>query len=214
MSTTMPEELAGRVAAARQVLNDRPDGHLPRPWRIHVREGFGPQAQDAQGRRSPGWLRRVWLARACAERVLGYWQAERPEDPRPQRMIELANQVATGQLDVEQTSIEWGDFRNDVDEMQSAGQISERALFASYAALMVVPAASAIDYDPQISKLNQEDEFDNNLYPDEWEAEYCAAQAAASQPGVPGGDPGRRRAFWEWYLSEAVPAAYAAVPGQ
>ena len=83
------------------------------------------------------------------------------------------------------------------------------AVYVGYAAADVVNTAlydlPALQGDDTAEPIQDED-----LDPYEWDASYYAALAAAGgAPGEEGSDPERRRTFWRWYLSEAVPAAWA-----
>jgi hypothetical protein len=70
-----------------------------------------------------------------------------------------------------------------------------------------------VDYRPEDFEPDRLDE--EELDYDQWDASYHASLAAAGTgPREPGGDSAeavtRRREFWRWYLSEAVPAAFRA----
>jgi immunity protein Imm5 of predicted polymorphic toxin system len=47
---------------------------------------------------------------------------------------------------------------------------------------------------------------DEDLDSDAWETDLLASLAESSTPDQPDYDPEARRAFWRWYLSEAIPS--------
>jgi hypothetical protein len=52
---------------------------------------------------------------------------------------------------------------------------------------------------------------DDQVSPEEHDGSYMASVAlAGGSPWTPGSDPARRREFWQWWLREAVPAAWRA----
>jgi len=203
------EELSERRREARRALEDAPDGRLPLPYRRRIRAVFGP-CEGPLPDVPLGRRRRVALARLSAERVLPVWEAERPQDRRPQRMIELAEALLEGREDPVVADRELGDFMVEVGTLGSGSSpaISARADSSGMAALSVVSTAVTGDYGDLPEELD-----DDDLDPDSWETEYYASLAAGSYPGAPDEDVEARRAFWRFYLDEAVPAAYRSLGG-
>jgi immunity protein Imm5 of predicted polymorphic toxin system len=197
----LPEDIAARVDRAHKVLESRPDGRLPLPERRAIRELFGPWQAEPDADALPGLRRRYALSRASAEHVLPVWKAEAPDDEKPERMLALADAVLERRVDArtaidesQRVSVEIGDLAGD-------GQISQSANAAGQAACTTVVAAAAGDYGEDVPP----DTDDNDLEPDEWEAEFEASFAVTDYPNQ---DPEDLRAYWRWYLDEAVPAAW------
>jgi len=204
------EELSERRREARRALEDAPDGRLPLPYRRRIRAVFGP-CEGPLPDVPLGRRRRVALARLSAERVLPVWEAERPQDRRPQRMLELAEALLEGREDPVVADRELGDFMVEVGTLGSGSSpaISARADSSGMAAIDVLATGLSGDYGPDLPETTDDDDLD----PDSWETEYYASLAAGSYPGAPDEDVEARRAFWRWYLDEAVPAAYRSVDG-
>jgi Immunity protein Imm5 len=192
----VPEELADRVSEALRTLDARADGHLPLPVRRSVR--------IALGEGEAGHRRRFALARRCAESVLPRWRQERPDDDRPAELIALAERVLAGEADGEEASRTAVDFANAAYDLLG-DEIGEPALNAAMAADRLVTAARWDDDPERLDETQDDEDFD--AYG--WETAFWASMVAA--PSLPKmgvaehAEP--RRAFWRWYLEQAVPEA-------
>jgi hypothetical protein len=196
----MTSELNGAIADARQALDADPRGHLPLPWRRQIRATFGPLGDD---RAAPGWMRRWRLALRCVDRALPRWRSEHPDDRRPEQLVELARAVFAGEVEPADAATQCSFFLHEI--LYAPDRFSPHAYFAGNAAAALVRIAALGDYGAELAA----DTIDEDLEPEGWDAEALAAAAEASFPGDPNDDPARRRAFWLWYLDEAVPAAFA-----
>ncbi len=191
-ASNLPPELEEGIASAKETLELRADGHLPLAVRRDLRSRFG--------------RRRLFdLYRRSVERVLPVWRSGRPHDDRPERMIELAEGVLTGRIEEAATRAEYDRFVVDLDNL--AQDIGGRAYAAGRASADLVSSAAVGDY----SDDTPPDADDEDLDPDVMCSDYFASLAEASFFGAPDEDPEARRAYWRWYLDEAVPAAYRAV---
>jgi hypothetical protein len=183
------------VERALAVLESRADGHLPLAERRRLRATWG---FDADGRR-----RRVALDRRVAEHVLPRFDAERPGDGRPRTMLDLADAVLDGDVDREDAIVDAVGAFNDFDDLRDE-DVSEPAIYAALSATRVVGTAG---WDAEPAQL-EDPRDDDALDADQWDAAFLASLAVA--PSLPWmsapGDVEPRRAFWRWYLSEAVPA--------
>lgn len=192
----MSPELEQQLRQAREVLDARADGHLPLPVRRRLRAvwGFGEE-----GRR-----RRYALERLAVEHVLGRWEAERPGDRRPQEMLELADAVATRHADGVQAAQRAVAMSNELDDLFEEG-VDEAAVYAGLAAA----AAHTVAECGEEPELLEDPSDDQDRDSETWESAFWASLAAA--PSLPKMQPAEhvepRRAFWRWYLDEAVPSA-------
>jgi Immunity protein Imm5 len=200
-------ELAEQIAVAREAIRTSPHGELPLANRRRLRAAFGPWTVGGAHRYSAGWRRRVRLAQLCAERALEHWRRDSPDDDRPQAMLRLADRVMAGEVTPAAAAQEAKASLAELNEEQD--QQDKRATWAWFAAIGVAAAAGAADYGDSLPP----DTTDKDLDPDALEPAYAASIAEALHPGTPGADDVRRRAYWQWYVDEAVPAAYASVPG-
>jgi hypothetical protein len=173
---------------ARAALEQRADGHLPLPLRRRLRAALAGHAQ------------RFALARVTVEHVLDRWHAERPDDRRPEEMIELAERVRAGEADGERAAIAAVAFADAAYDLLDT-EISEPALNAAMAAARLVTAAR---WDDDAARLDEPDD-DEELDMGEWETAFYASMVHA--PSLPKMGVAEhvepRRAFWRWYVDAA-----------
>jgi hypothetical protein len=199
-SDSLPHELRTAIAQARAELDGSTDGAilLPARRRISACFGTGPVFQQ----------RRFALGRLCAEHVLDRWDRVRPDDRRPHEAIALAERALRGDIDVATAQEAFGRFETAVEDLTADGLPADADLAASAANKLVLTAITEDDYEDDDPP--EQTEYEQDYY--SWDIPYRASQAAARV--IVGAkfdwDPDARRAFWRWYLDEAVPAAYAA----
>jgi hypothetical protein len=193
--------LEEQLRQALAVLAENSAGHLPRPVRYWVQDAW---ESDPAARR-----KRVELARLCALARIGRWEAERPHDRRPREMIELAAEVMAERVGWKEAGLTAGVAFNRIVELLNV-EITEPAMNAGLAAVMTVDAACGPARDPTDNNEND----DNELALDDLDSAYLASMVDA--PSLPEADRPEinvaehvepRRAFWRWYLDEAVPSA-------
>ncbi len=168
-----------------------------------LRQAFGPWTPPyAPDGPDPGQVRRAELGALCAQRALPAWEREFPHDRRPHELIEAARHAARTP----------GDTSADVDALYRSLELDVEALStppgrglaafaAGLAALQLLIEARDGDLDPD---FHAEDESDEDL--DDPRVEVLGAWAVA------GDDLDAEREYWRWYVTEAFPAAYSAVP--
>ena len=176
------------------MLDRRADGELPLPERQAIRERFGPYEPVDGPHAPPGLRRRVRLAELAARKVLPLWYADRPDDDEPERLLALAYDVLERRVDRDEARREAHRFLN---RMQELDDLSDAGASAAEAARNVVRTACDGDHS---------DHAGDESEPSGWDPTFMAALAAA---GYPDESVEQRRAFWEWYLDEAVPEAWS-----
>ena len=96
-----------------------------------------------------------------------------------------------------------------LDEIDDFNPVTEPASFVADAASSTVISACYLDLEYDVANSAEED--DEKL-PDALDTSYCCASAAAKVLNwmpVEDTDVAARRAFWSWYLDEAIPAVLA-----
>ncbi|OLO53443.1 Imm5 family immunity protein [Actinomyces oris] len=156
------------------------------------------------------YRRRTSLRILCVEQVKHHWYRAFPHDERVDEMIALTQDVVEQREDADTSQQRAENFLVDVlDEIDDFNSITEPASFVADAASSTVISACHryLDYDI----ANSAEEDDERL-PDALDTSYCCASAAAGalnwQP-LEDTDVDARRAFWLWYLDEAIPAVLA-----
>ena len=148
---------------------------------------------------------RLLLGIMCARRVWSVWQAAFQDESRPLQLAELAvSDALDGRFLSSVGSADLLALRAHLDDKFVLGDDYFPAIYAGFAAWAVArdslaPSSSAPDGNSELE-----------IPPDEWEPCFLSSLAEAGGATWEGvGDPIRRRAFWEWYLTTAVPQAYA-----
>jgi hypothetical protein len=194
----LPSDLSAALAAAWTALEAHPRGELPLPYRRAIWEALGPPHGD-------GYRRRVALSQLAVRHVLPLWDAEHPDDDGPHRMLALADRLVRGEADPQAARREQDAFAVEVQDLDDEDL---RPGYVGDAAVDTVSTAR-IDYGPEDF---EPDRLDEQLDADQWDASYYAALASAGkgprEPGDTTETQSKRRDFWRWYLTEAVPAAY------
>ena len=186
------------IDAALAALEASPDGWLELPERRRLREAYGPWTPPYEpGGPDAGLLRRAALVVASARRALPVWEREFPDDRRPHALVDAIMPGLRNERPDEELSRARRALHDDVDRL-GADLERTRPFYAGMAAVFAVSEAWDGDLDPEIYPPDTRD-----LDPDDLPVEALAAWALAGE------DPGARRQFWHWYVTEAFPAAYA-----
>ena len=169
-------------------------------WRAMV----DPEDADATYRR------RVILQVLCVRRVQHLWDRAFPNDGRVEEMMAITEQLIRRQISPEEAELRSDDFLNEIyDEVENYDSITQPAVYVADASVHTVVSACYRNPDYNTSSTTTDDD---ELLPDSLEPSYACASAAAGalnwQP-VEETDVAARRAFWLWYLDEAIPAALA-----
>jgi Immunity protein Imm5 len=191
--------LGQAVADAHVALEANPDGHLPLPARRRIWAAWGFD--------EVGWRHTYALARLIALHVLPYWEARRPGDDRPREALALAESVAAGEVDRAEALLASARIANQLGE-QFGEALDEPTYNAAMAARGTIREATG----PDSPEILEEIDDDEDMDADTWGTDFYASMVEA--PSLPKMQVAEhvepRRAFWRWYLDEAVPAADAA----
>ena len=154
---------------------------------------------------------RIELKMMCVRHVQGFWDRAFPGDGRVEEMLTLAQELIDQQADPEQADRRADSFTVQMDnEVKNFNSITQPAyLVANGTSHMVTSACHRNpDYDTSADDIADDDE----LLPDSLETSYCCASAASNAlnwMSIEETDVPARRAFWTWYLDEAIPQVLA-----
>jgi len=200
----LPPELRSAVQDGLAALGHSPTGELPLGQRKRIYALLGPESRDADNRPTGvGYRRRVLLDVLAAQRALPVWERAHPGDRRPQRMLLLANGVVRGTVDRATAEREMSNFLVDVGSETNPQDPGPG--YAGTAAASVVSTARVDRHHDDFAAA----ESDADLDADAWPTDFLASEAAALATS-PEENAEDRRAFWQWFLTEAVPNAYLA----
>ena len=210
------------IRAARAELADPGNvkGILSLPTRVRIwRAMLDPDDDELS------YQHRVRLKIACVRHVLPVWYRGFPGDQRVEEMItltqalmdrrttdidqaqEYAESLLVGVIDdvnASATEVEPGVLKPDATK--------EASSFVADAASMMTISACYRDPDYDTAEESDDITDDDELLPDSLDESYSCASAAAGALNwmpVEQADVPARRAFWTWYLDEAIPTVLA-----
>jgi hypothetical protein len=186
------------IRQAREALSRDGRGNLQLGARHAIWAALG--ARDESGRRV-----RTALAIRTSEHVRPLWKARWPKDPLPERLVELARQVLSRAVDTKHATLEADLAHNHIDALptERADWAAGAAGYCAYGAVRCALFDEA--FDPNQVDVDARDE---DTQPDDKDSSFFAAFACSGgAPWDPASHSEARRAFWLWWLDEAVPAA-------
>ena len=153
------------------------------------------------------YLNRTQLKVLCVNHVKPIWSHIFPANPGIDRMLRLTHSLMEKSVDPEAAEDEAFYFLQDLIADVESNEFTDPAMMVADAASRMVISACFRnpDYDTSLDGLT-----DDELAPDSFETSYmCASAAAGGMNWMPVDqvDVNARRAFWMWYLDEAIPAA-------
>ena len=148
---------------------------------------------------------RISMQEECVRHVQHLWTASFPNNPSLEDMLTLAHRVVERQVSADRAEIEAHRF------FQSLDRAARNP--ANYRAIMVADAArqlvASTCYRDLYADIDDTIEDDDELLPDSLDCSYaCACAVAGGMNWRPADevDVEARRAFWMWYLNEAIPS--------
>lgn len=209
----LPAQLAQRMREALEAVHRHPAHDLNLGHREAIWAALGPREVGGTGHK-----RRAVLALLAAGRVLPLWRdVQLPEemvvwelqDADPRRVLTIALRVLDGAVDRAYAERATSSVFNTLNALAAVPGNEVPHFVGLSADRALATALSDERFDPDALNLSLTD-----AARDAWtyDATYFAAGAAADGPLTqPDTDAGKRRAFWEWWLTQAVPAAWEAV---
>jgi hypothetical protein len=195
-------ELTEAVALASRALADNPQGHLPLVARQRLWNSMGPlRLHEHRSLLHPGLYGRTHLAITCVQKVLPFWEQIVPTDRRPHHLLRQIYEYFSSKIDDVQLSRLIGEMWTVVDGLMSQ-KADVRLLVGCAAAQAASTALTDEIFDPE--RLGEESDCDRDAY--QWDAAfYSAAVYAGGTPWAENADSTRRKEFWTWYLTYAIP---------
>ena len=176
------QDLNGQLHAGRTEVTSSPKGILSLARRLSI---WRAMIDDD----NPEWSyqTRVHLNSLCVHHVQHVWHQVFPENSGIENMLQLAHAVTEGKAELNTTT--------------------EPATFVADAAASAV--ISACHRNPYYEVEVDGDLEDDDLLPDSLDLSYCCSAAMArglNWQAAEDVDVEARRAFWMWYLNEAIPS--------
>ena len=157
---------------------------------------------------NPEWSyqTRVRLNSLCVHHVQHVWYQVFPEHSGIKDMLQLAHAVTEGRVNPDHAQEQASQFLQDVLFETELNTTTEPATFVADAAASAV--ISACHRNPYYEVEMDGDLEDDDLLPDSLDLSYYCSAALArglNWQGAEDVDVEARRAFWLWYLNEAIP---------
>lgn len=196
------QDLNGQLHAGRTEVTSSPKGILSLARRLSI---WRAMIDDD----NPEWSyqTRVHLNSLCVHRVQRVWHQVFPENSGIENMLQLAHAVTEGKADPVQAQEQASQFLQDILFETELNATTEPATFVADAAASAV--ISACHRNPYYEVELDGDLEDDDLLPESLDLSYCCSAAMArglNWQGVEDVDVEARRAFWMWYLNEAIPS--------
>lgn len=149
------------------------------------------------------YARRVCLNDACVRHVQHRWIERFPNDAGVERMLGLAREVVAGGVDEPTASDARDRFYVDVVDTRKYGSDASAMFVGLAAANTVLEALNPDNFD-----AIPVEEDDEDLDPAAYDTSYLCASAVARGLNGRSANVEQRRAFWRWYLCDAIPEIY------
>ena len=148
---------------------------------------------------------RISLQEKCVRHVQHLWTASFPNIPSLEDMLTLAYRVVERQVSADRAEIEAHRFFQSLDRA-ATNPVNHRAIMVADAARQLIASTC---YRDTYADIDGTIEDDDELLPDSLDCSYaCACAVAGGMNWRPADevDVEARRAFWMWYLNEAIPS--------
>ena len=148
---------------------------------------------------------RISLQKKCVRHVQHLWTASFPNNPSLEDMLTLAHRVVERQVSADRAEIEAHRFFQSLGRA-ATNPVNHRAIMVADAARQLIASTC---YRNPYADIDGTIEDDDDLLPDSLDCSYaCACAVAGGMNWRPADevDVEARRAFWMWYLNEAIPS--------
>ena len=199
----LSSNLEKALGRARKSVLDDPDHDLSPVHRWNVLHALNAN-KDRQNGRPIGALRLLSSEIDSTKYVLDLWDNWRPHDDSPHLLLSAAQSYFTTKWNRE--------FAEGIYREHPENPMEESVYFIHAAASKSLLTAIRSDWTPDelLPEVLYECDTNQELeFPYGWDACYCASIAFSNGvPWVEGSNPTSRLAFWEWWLTKNVPAAF------
>lgn len=206
---SLSESLSDLLSKALLAIHNHSNHDLNLGYRQAIWSKLGTNNTKSDFLDSVGHKRRALLAISTARKVISIWNKTWPTDNRPSFILAKAEEVINGATDGKKAAKFGDEFWTLLEH-----HIGEDNNISIYAGTSAVKALFVAVQDEQFDESNidyQRTDADVDVY--DLDTSYFAAAAYAhGSIWEPDSDPAKRREFWEWWLQEAVPAAWRSMP--
>ncbi len=208
----IPTHLQQLINSGLEKVDSDPEHHLNLGHREAIYWAFGPPRFAPNNKDDSGYLRRMTLATQTVHHVLSIWETAWPDEPLIQQILaKIQETIATppeahnrDALDQDIQDI-WVHVTELTDSTREIAGVVGMAAVGAYS--LAVWDGFAGEDEIDIERQDSDDFMTCDLH-------FYAAAAYADGPPYPialasESDASKRHAFWEWWLTEAVPHTWS-----
>lgn len=203
---SIPDILAERIRAGLEQVREHPRHELDLAQRDAILAAMGLRDPRATLDSHEGKRRRAVLAVLTARHVLPIWQRAWPMSDSPQTAIAAAEALLRSSADVSDPYAVIERCQVEIEQVMREDHVSACSGRSAVQALVV--AVEDEFFDPAVAD-GETGSGAQDEYEDDDTATLASTAYAGGSASNPASDPELRQKFWEWWLTEAVPAAYA-----
>lgn len=204
---TLSNKLVDEIQAAQNALERSTSGELLLAARKRIWWAMGlPDPQDETYPIGVGHIRRTRLFIGCIEHVLPIWTSAYPEHLGPQIMLKIAAKVLDASISEEVAKNAGEEFWSELEAWQDDQKYEFEPQYVGYGSTRTVTAALYDVIFPDDETFENEADWDYDAW--DWPPDFYAS---LPYKGKSPEEIARLRGYWQWYLEEAVPAAYTSV---
>jgi len=198
----MDDVLKKALVEAKEALINEPNGRLLLIYRRKIWAALGLRTKEGnKAVITTPLIRRVKLAELCAKKVLPVWNEVYSAEYDAEDILELTKDYLDGMDTWKNCYEDFNDFMGCLIGLED-GPIKPYAAGRSIAHVL-----SAALYDEKFDLENMEPNFEEDREVDRWDASFAASVAESGLYWYEDeNNIEKRRAFWNWYLDEAVPS--------
>lgn len=198
----MDNNLKKALEEAKDSIDKEPNGRLLLSYRRKIWAALGPCTMDGEKAKiTVQLIRRVKLAILCAQRVLPIWEEVYSDEYNAKRILELTEDYLEGMNTWKRCYDKFNEFSSLLTNLES-GHIMPFAAGTSISLTL-----STALYDELFDDEEMEPDFEEDREVDMWDASFAASVAESGLYWY--GEENnieKRKAFWSWYLNDAVPS--------
>ena len=190
---------------AKRVIEET--GYLDLPYRKILWDSLGGENYGKTGKIekiTEGLKRRFRLSELCVNKIIHIWEFNTNNDPRLQKIMELANSYLDGKVSSDVLNNELEKFNS--FESKLIDNVFDIYPFVARAVSGVIGVAL---YDEAIFQVTEDDSKDDWLDHEVFDVAWmvCAIYSY-SDTGLlfQDYDDKKRKEFWNWYVDEAIPS--------
>lgn len=207
---TIPYELERIIEESLEAVNNHPKHDLNLGYRYLVWTTFGPHKKIDTDLKLLGFIRRVNLAVLSTRHVMHIWESVWSEDKSPHTLLDKTQMVLSGSLLENDAWKIRNQYWDNYVEINIQEKEHQSTLCVGFSAVQALTAALQDEiFDPaHVDKQLTDTDIDADQMDSSFFSSVAYSGGAIWEPGS---STEKRKEFWNWWLREAVIAAWSSV---